>query len=298
MLVALPDLCYEFDGDGTDAAGLGPAIPDGAYGTGLIGDGLTVGQQIGVSDDVGVDLTGDFTISFWKNLTTLALGAQPSCSARLRKTSTYDFLCAVETADGVSQITAAVSNLSGGASATVATTTGWKMFSFVRSSGIAQVYMNGVAIGDTGELGNYDGTDLTQITVPVNGTGVFDQLLIAARAMSAAELLYLYNSGDGIAYDDMDTGTAPSAPTFAAPVASQESIAYTLTPGDDGGLPITGYQVWRSDNGAAYYYYDNIDASATTYRVATGLRQYPVSLKIKAVNAAGASSFSNSQSVA
>ena len=293
MLVALPELCYEFDGDGTDEASLGPTMTGGTYSAGgKLGSALDGGATASVFADPATSVAGDVTVGFWFQQPPAA-GSGTALIEIGNTAGGYVKFYTVCNAGTITQATVSSGNVVIALSSVIS---GWSHVVFQQSGTTVTVFINGSSVA-SGTIAIDSGVSGI-VKFDATGAGLFDQFFIASRAMSASEIAYLYNSGDGLAYADMDVGTAPAAPTLAAPVASQASVAYALTPGSDGGLPITGYQVWRSDNGAAYYYYDNIDASATTYRVATGLWQYPVSLKIKAVNAAGASSFSNSQSVA
>ncbi len=66
MLVALPELCYEFDGDGTDEAGLGPTMTGGTYSAGgKLGSALDGGATASVFADPATSVAGDVTVGFW-----------------------------------------------------------------------------------------------------------------------------------------------------------------------------------------------------------------------------------------
>lgn len=283
MLVALPEVCYEFDGDGADEAALAPTLANGTYATGLIGQALEGNLTASASADPAVDLTGDFTINTWVSAAATGVNLQISKSgsyyAKLFINVSTGTIDDIQWSSDNTQV--AVSNV----------INEWAMITAVRQGVTTEFFINGVSIG-TVATGFVEGV-VDTINLARSTGGLQDQLSIFERALSTSELRYLYNGGAARSFAGMEIG--PQAPILGPPVASLESIAYSITPGSDSP---SGYRVWRSDNGGAYYYYDNIDGSATTYRVSTGLRAYSVSLKLKAYSGSDESEFSNSQSVA
>ncbi len=93
--------------------------------------------------------------------------------------------------------------------------------------------------------------------------------------------------------------TAPSAPLslVATPGTDKVTLAWTA-PADDGGSPITGYQIWRSTGSSAATQLATVGGSTLTYVDTSGTDGTNYTYTVKAVNSIGASAQSNAQTAA
>lgn len=137
-----------------------------------------------------------------------------------------------------------------------------------------------VAVTDTG-------SDATAITVAGLDNGV--RTWFRVTAITAA--------GTGPASDPADTTprTVPGAPTALAASPGDATVVLSWTaPSDDGGAPVTGYRIERSDDGGATWQVLDADTgTTTTSTTVTGLTNgTPVRFRVAAINAAGTGSMS------
>jgi hypothetical protein len=291
-LTALPDVCYEFDGDGVDAAGLGPTLTGGTYSVGgKLGSALDGGTTAEVFADPVVDISGDCTLAFWFQQPSL----HGTCLIEVNNdTGGYLKLYTLCLAGTITQVTFTASNTAIPVGHAIS---GWAHVAVTRSGTLASVFINGSLVNTATVSATDEGaTDLVRFDV--TGVGLFDQFIIASRAMSASELLYLYNGGDGIAYDEMEVSAPPSALTLRFVSKTDNGFTVDWDAPADNGSELLRYEVYRSVNGSAFTLFDNIAASATSYSYSTGTRFGIHALALKAVNAGGAATLSNSQGVA
>ena len=93
--------------------------------------------------------------------------------------------------------------------------------------------------------------------------------------------------------------TAPSAPLSLVATPGEDKVTLTwAAPADDGGSPITGYQVWRATGSAAATQLTTVGASTLTYIDTSGAEGTNYTYTVKAVNAVGAGVQSNAQTAA
>ena len=69
-------------------------------------------------------------------------------------------------------------------------------------------------------------------------------------------------------------------------------------PADNGGSPVTGYQIWRSTGSSAATQLATVGGSTLTYVDSSGTEGTNYTYTVKAVNAVGASAQSNAQTAA
>jgi predicted phage tail protein len=93
--------------------------------------------------------------------------------------------------------------------------------------------------------------------------------------------------------------TAPSAPLSLVATPGPDKITLTWTaPADNGGSPITGYQIWRSTGTGAASQLATVGASTRIYNDTSGTEGTNYTYYVKAVNAIGAGAQSNAQTAA
>ncbi len=93
--------------------------------------------------------------------------------------------------------------------------------------------------------------------------------------------------------------TAPSAPLSLVATPGNDKVTLTWTaPADNGGSPVTGYQIWRSTGSSAATQLATVGGSTLTYVDSSGTEGTNYTYTVKAVNAVGASAQSNAQTAA
>lgn len=201
-LSALPAICYDL-ADGTDAAGLGPALSGGTYTSGAL-DNPSTAQA---ASPPGVSLSGDFTINVFRDIDATTLGADTDCFYLYLKTNGGAGFQVSAYADDTININLSFDN-SDGQVAYVAPSlsAGYHQFTVRRTSGTAEFLIDGVPVGTPGVMGNIDlEEDLTRIINENAGAGRLSQVTIFTRSITDAEAVYLFNSGTPIPYASMST---------------------------------------------------------------------------------------------
>ena len=93
--------------------------------------------------------------------------------------------------------------------------------------------------------------------------------------------------------------TAPSAPLSLTATPGEDKVTLIwVAPADNGGSPVTGYQIWRSTGSSAAAQLATVGASTLTYVDTSGTEGTNYTYTVKAVNAIGASAQSNAQTAA
>ena len=91
--------------------------------------------------------------------------------------------------------------------------------------------------------------------------------------------------------------TAPSAPQDMTATAGTNKVTLTWTaPADDGGMVISAYKVYRSNNGSAYAQVGSVQADSLSYVDTNVTVGYTYSYYIVAINSIGAGTQSTTQS--
>jgi fibronectin type 3 domain-containing protein len=91
--------------------------------------------------------------------------------------------------------------------------------------------------------------------------------------------------------------TAPSAPQDMTATGGTNKVTLTWTaPADDGGMVISSYNVYRSNNGSAYSNVGSVQAGTLSYVDTNVTVGYTYSYYVVAVNSIGAGAQSTSQS--
>jgi fibronectin type 3 domain-containing protein len=93
--------------------------------------------------------------------------------------------------------------------------------------------------------------------------------------------------------------TAPSAPQDMTATGGTNKVTLTWTaPADDGGMVISAYKVYRSNNGSAYAQVGSVQAGSLSYVDTNVTVGYTYSYYVVAVNSIGAGAQSTTQSAA
>jgi hypothetical protein len=171
----------------------------------------------------------------------------------------------------------------------------WYLITGTYDGTTMRLYLNGAQITSQGVTGNITGYS-TPVYLGINGafgepySGSIDEVGIWSRALTAAEVTSLYNSGNGLPYSSFG-GTVPTAPSgLTATVASCSQINLSWT---DNSSNETGFKIYNSGGTLI----TTISTANTTTASVTGLSASTAySYYVVAYNGAGNSSNSNTSS--
>lgn len=195
-----------------------------ASGTGIISNGAsfvradTDSLRITDASQTGLDITGDLSLSFWVNASTLTNGTSYQIIQKWQTARSYLFRIDVTAG--------AVRNLLVGFSASgtsAGQTTGVKdlgtmntgtfyhlVLVYTASAGTVTVYKDGSSLGDitsqNTSIANSSADFVIGSTDATSGlTGVVDEVGIWNRTLTSGEVTSLYNGGAGFAYPFVST---------------------------------------------------------------------------------------------
>jgi len=212
---SLPTRCYDFNNSGADATGNGGALTVSAYGAGNVGVAADSSAANDTTANIGIDLAGaafsfghflDFEAGAAENddfLTLLAIGD----TAKTADFSIYS------NPDGTYRVAleSVAFAADGPVAAAVAISTGVHRLSAVKSGSTVQLYLDGSAIGTAASLSLVNATDNKINLTVFQYTGPLRQLLFSTAAYSAADEVYLFNSGTPIPFASMSAGGGAGA---------------------------------------------------------------------------------------
>jgi hypothetical protein len=197
-LETLPDVCYDLDGNGVDAAGLAPTATGGVYSAGLIGQALNGGETASVFADPVVDLSGNMTLCFWIQTRTGG-----NLQVGFSKTGVGIYYVAVTVTCSAGSITGIyfLSNTT----LVSHTIDGWEHVAIVRTGTTVELFLGGVSVATfTEALDSSAVLDFVSIAAVGGVPGQIDQVLAFERAISDEEVAFL--AANPMAFSAMRAG--------------------------------------------------------------------------------------------
>lgn len=197
---AKPDVCYELS-DGTDAAGLGPTLTGGAYTTGALDNGSNAQS----ASALGVDLTGSFTVGFWRNITAGVFGVEDQLANILMSDDDYAWGFSLSANDSADSLVVSFNNTNTEEAYVVGVVAeGWRYFQAVRTGTSVQLYVDNVAFGSPATVTTFAGSAGVSIE-NFSHAGRLDQFSARSAAYGTDDRAYLLNGGTPIPYASMST---------------------------------------------------------------------------------------------
>lgn len=222
----------ESSGNAADSYGVNTLTNNNTatYTTGIINNGTDLeassSQSFSIADasQVGLDLTGSFSASFWINPETISGGANAVFSKFNQVGSTGAYNLSTYTSGVDFRLFSSGSLTSKQWAYTFLTGTWYHLcIIYTASSGSALLYINGVSQGVVTGLPN--SIDNSSVPFAIGGysaggggffDGIIDEVAIWSRELVSNEVTLLYSSGSGRAfstfgYDLFSDGTRPTA---------------------------------------------------------------------------------------
>lgn len=210
-----------------DSHGLNPLNDNNttASATGIISNGADFESSnseylsIGGTIEVGLGITGDFSIQAWINPETITGGDKTIVAKWVTTTSNRSYRVGLTstTSIRVDTSTNGVASTEGTVTTSTINTGSWYHVVVSKTGTSATVYLNGTSQGSaTVNSSQYNGAGAFTIGAIGNPTnyfdGIIDEVAIWSRAITSTEVTELYNSGAGKAYSTWDTGGGTTAP--------------------------------------------------------------------------------------
>lgn len=303
---------YELS-DGVDAAGLGPTLTGGSYGTGFMGNGLSANSTATVATAPGIDLRGEanggdsWVVAFWKN-TTGTLNANATIVTITLKDNAVGkagkVIIRLVAEAASSQYTIEIESTTTTTIGPFVLTEAWHYFVCKNAEGQLSITIDPGSAGEITDSGleptwSAGDTPITAVANANIGTGRVDQLMIANGFLdSDADMALLYNAGSGLPFTSWTTFYTPaSLPAVTATGPEFFDVAANWEPS---GVPSgSDTPIFENTNRSCRYYsgstYDDftavyINASFTgeiglPYENPNGYMEYrPQFLRIDALN--------------
>ncbi len=212
----------EASGNASDSHGSNTLTNNGstAYATGKINNGADFesgsSNYFSISDasQVGLDITGNLSVSCWIKLESLPSAGRFTILSKLDfNASQQSYAFFVSNLSGTANLEVITSangsaNTAGTIAQTFSTATWYHLVFAYSTAGTCVVYVNGTSIGTISGLNTslFNGTSPFWLGSSGNGTpiyffdGFIDEAGIWSRTLSAGEVTSLYNGGAGLAY--------------------------------------------------------------------------------------------------